>query len=64
MLTTGMAPAYTVELSEGALLAWQESLMAYTSQISTFWPDRRIMFDSIAGYAASGDGTRLWGIQD
>lgn len=46
-------------LSEDALLAWQESMLCYTSQFSTFWRDDTEMRLALRNYL-SGGGGRLW----
>jgi LmbE family N-acetylglucosaminyl deacetylase len=42
------------------LQAWQHSIAAHTSQISTFWSDISEMEASIQSYCESTGGVRLW----
>ncbi len=48
-------------LSEAALLAWQEAVLCYTSQLSTFWRDEGGTRLALRNYLAGG-GWRLWRI--
>jgi LmbE family N-acetylglucosaminyl deacetylase len=48
-------------VSETGLEAWTASVAAYTSQISTFWPDVPAMQVSLREYwQESGSGVQLW----
>lgn len=47
-------------LSPDGLSAWQNSIAAYRSQISTWWASRAELDAAIAAYAASGGGRQLW----
>lgn len=47
-------------LSEAALAAKIEAILAYRSQFSTFWTDRADLERQVRGYAASVGGERLW----
>ncbi|MGE5124526.1 MAG: PIG-L deacetylase family protein [Acidobacteriaceae bacterium] len=47
-------------VSPGGLLAWEDSIAAYASQISTFWADLDTMKRSIANYWGWDHGIRLW----
>ena len=50
-------------ISEQGLLAWQEAILAYTSQLSTFWQNEQEVRLAITNYWAGGGG-RLWKIQE
>lgn len=47
-------------LSEAALHAWQDSIAAHTSQISTFWSDLAGMTQAITKYYESNQGVTMW----
>ncbi|MBN1669134.1 MAG: PIG-L family deacetylase [Anaerolineales bacterium] len=47
-------------LSAAGLAAWQDSIAAHQSQISTFWPDLPAMQADIAVYAHQNGGLWLW----
>lgn len=47
-------------LSDAGLTAWQASIAAHASQISTFWPDQASMEAAINAYCRENDGIRLW----
>jgi hypothetical protein len=47
-------------ISPGGLLAWQASVAAHGSQISTFWPDLKTMRTEIQAYFNQMGGVRLW----
>jgi LmbE family N-acetylglucosaminyl deacetylase len=47
-------------ISPGGLLAWQKSVAAHKSQISTFWPDLTSMRAAIRDYAYKIGGVCLW----
>lgn len=47
-------------ISEAGLQAWEESITAHASQISTFWQDRKSLHAAIRQYAAMPFGTCLW----
>lgn len=47
-------------LSEAALVAKIEAILAYRSQFSTFWTDRADLERQVRGYAATVGGERLW----
>jgi LmbE family N-acetylglucosaminyl deacetylase len=46
-------------LDEKALLAWQESVLCHSSQLSTFWRDETETRLALRNYLAGGGG-RLW----
>jgi LmbE family N-acetylglucosaminyl deacetylase len=48
------------KISEAGLQAWEESIAAHTSQISTFWQDRESLHKAIRQYANMPYGTCLW----
>ncbi len=48
-------------ISENGLKTWQESIAAYESQISTFWPDTGAMCAAITEYNNTVRGIRIWG---
>jgi len=47
-------------ISEEGLLAWQDSICAHGSQISTFWPDQAKMRRVVSHYMLENRGIRLW----
>ena len=47
-------------ISPEGLLAWQESVAAHKSQISTFWPDLADMREAIREYSLRMGGVCLW----
>lgn len=47
-------------VSEQALSAWQASVAAHVSQISTFWPDLAAMRAAVQAYCLQNEGVRLW----
>lgn len=47
-------------ISEQGLAAWQDSIAAHSSQISTFWTGEAEMRQAIADYEHSCGGLRLW----
>jgi LmbE family N-acetylglucosaminyl deacetylase len=47
-------------ISKDGLTAWQESIAAYESQISTFWQDVDHMKEEIREYRNSGRGITIW----
>jgi hypothetical protein len=47
-------------ISADGLLAWQDSVGAHGSQISTFWPGEKEMRQAISGYLYKNEGIRLW----
>jgi len=47
-------------ISSAGLAAWQDSIAAHRSQISTFWPDLPAMRDAIRYYCQNESGVRLW----
>jgi LmbE family N-acetylglucosaminyl deacetylase len=48
-------------VSESGLEAWITSVAAYTSQVSTFWPDNASMRAALCDYWHGSDGgVRLW----
>jgi LmbE family N-acetylglucosaminyl deacetylase len=48
-------------VSETGLEAWIASIAAYTSQVSTFWPDTPSLRASMRDYwQSTGGGVRLW----
>jgi len=47
-------------ISASGLDAWQRSVAAHTSQISTFWGDLAEMENSIRTYYQTNGGVRLW----
>ncbi len=52
------AEAYPV--STAALAAWQRSVAAYRSQISTFWNGEQAMCAALEDYWRKGGGAQLW----
>jgi LmbE family N-acetylglucosaminyl deacetylase len=47
-------------ISQEGLAAWQDSIAAHTSQISTFWMDEREMQLKVSDYLDENMGIRLW----
>jgi len=47
-------------VSEHALAIWQQAVMAYRSQISTFWGNMDEMKSSLRTYWKQGGGSLLW----
>jgi LmbE family N-acetylglucosaminyl deacetylase len=52
--------ATTYPISEPGLAAWQDSIQAHASQISTFWLDIAAMRTVIQAYCEQNNGIRLW----
>lgn len=50
----------TWPVSEPALVAWQEAVLAYASQISTFWASENQERAEIRAYRDAGGGVSLW----
>lgn len=50
----------TIPLTPAALQAKIEAILAFRSQISTFWRDRADLEEQVGGYAARVGGERLW----
>jgi hypothetical protein len=48
------------EVSHDGLVAWQEAIARYVSQVSTFWPDRAALDTAMASYWIGGGGACLW----
>lgn len=51
---------YVFPVSGVGILAWQAAVGAYTSQLSTFWPDLVAMQTAIRGYSDQQGGVQLW----
>jgi len=49
---------YTI--SDEGLVAWQDSISAHTSQISTFWANEAEMRQVVGQYMLENGGIRLW----
>lgn len=47
-------------ISESGIHAWEESVAAHSSQISTFWDDLNEMRSSLRNYYKGGGGNALW----
>lgn len=47
-------------VSPAGLAAWQKSIAAHRSQISSFWPDLEAMEGEVRDYCESNGGVRLW----
>lgn len=58
-LVTRMKPS-AYPISEEGVVAWTESVAAYSSQISTFWFSREDMEAEIREYCQRNDGVQLW----
>jgi LmbE family N-acetylglucosaminyl deacetylase len=50
----------TFPISPNGLLAWQDSISAHGSQISTFWASELAMRQAVVDYLHWYDGIRLW----
>lgn len=48
-------------ISGAGLLAWQDSISAHRSQISTFWPSETEMRLAVSRYQHENQGVCLWG---
>jgi LmbE family N-acetylglucosaminyl deacetylase len=59
MLHTGWQAEH-FDVSEPALAAWQASVAAHASQVSTFWPDIPAMRAGLKAYWALKNATSLW----
>lgn len=47
-------------ISPPGLQAWQDSVAAHRSQISTFWPDTETMREAVVDYYRQAGGIPLW----
>ena len=47
-------------ISQRGLSRWQESISAYRSQISTFWPSEHAMRQAVSDYLQGDGGVSLW----
>jgi hypothetical protein len=61
-LQNGGLRIYTISIKR--LDAWQYSVAAHTSQISTFWPDVEIMREEITKYHSKLGGVRVWDMKN
>ncbi|HLF90362.1 MAG TPA: PIG-L family deacetylase [Anaerolineales bacterium] len=52
--------AQVLSISEPGIKAWAEAIAMYSSQLSTFWPDRAAMEAELRGYLQRFGGLRLW----
>lgn len=52
--------AVHIPVSRQALEAWQQSVAAHASQISSFWPDLNAMRRAIRDYKTNQEGIVLW----
>lgn len=59
MLSSSWQPAH-FKVTEQGLAAWQASIAAHASQISTFWRDQPSMQQAIRAYWALENTTNLW----
>jgi LmbE family N-acetylglucosaminyl deacetylase len=59
LLSSGWQPRH-FRVSAQGLAAWQESIAAHASQISTFWPDLNSMREAIQTYWGLENATNLW----
>ena len=48
------------DLSEGGMAAWERSVAAHASQISTFWPDLGAICQALRDYRLQMQGVILW----
>lgn len=56
---SGLAPVQ-FPISEPAMRAWEDSVAAHTSQISTFWNDLDAMRRALRAYCHEQGGVQLW----
>ncbi|NTU74871.1 MAG: PIG-L family deacetylase [Anaerolineaceae bacterium] len=56
----GMSVVMEQKISPAGLSAWQNSVAAYKSQISTFWPDEAGMRSVLHQFCIEGGGSVLW----
>lgn len=56
----GMSVVMERKILPAGLLAWQNSVAAYKSQISTFWPDEAGMRSVLDQFCIDGGGSILW----
>jgi LmbE family N-acetylglucosaminyl deacetylase len=47
-------------VSEAGLAAWQDSVAAHATQISTFWPDLGAMRAALRAFCEAAGGVCLW----
>lgn len=52
--------AVTLPVSQNGIVAWQDAVLAYQSQISTFWSDTAEMSLAIQAFALKMGGVKLW----
>lgn len=52
--------SYAISVSQAALLVKVEAILAYESQLSTFFTDRADLERQVLGYAAAVGGERVW----
>lgn len=57
---TGFQPAMRMLLSAKALQHWGDAMMAYRSQISTFWNDETSLRNDLEKLTLQGEGGILW----
>jgi LmbE family N-acetylglucosaminyl deacetylase len=50
----------SLPVTEAGVSAWQASVAAHASQISTFWPDLQTMRAAIQTYCQQSGGIQLW----
>jgi LmbE family N-acetylglucosaminyl deacetylase len=60
VFTSGMQIGYSHPVSPDALLAWQEGVATYTSQIKNFWSTRAELDTALAQYCHEPGGKGLW----
>lgn len=52
--------SHCFSISPQGLVAWQDSIAAHASQISTFWMDTLDMRQSVSEYLKQNNGIQLW----
>jgi hypothetical protein len=57
---TALLEGVTHPVSESSLLAWQQAILAYTSQFSTLFSSPDAMRESLHAYQERAGGIRLW----
>ena len=60
VFTKGMQIGYSHPVSPDALLAWQEGVAAYSSQVKNFWSTRAELDAALEQYRREPGGNGLW----
>jgi len=62
--TKGMQIGYSHPVTPNGLLAWQNGVAAYTSQVKSFWSTRAELDAALEQYCREPDGNGLWSLPD